>query len=302
MVMASAGVFVVGGRGWGAQVGDLRITAWQRYGHDRLYVNLRDGTAVAYLDRATGRVTVVRPEYRVAANEALAGYVAALPADRPPPRPAPRPLPALDAAHDLALNRPGAALRAKLAAEGPGPLRRAADRLLRRDSPWDSWRKGLAGEQRVGRELRRLRVVASGWRVLHSIALPRGVDIDHLLLGPGGAFSINTKHHEGRTVWVGDDVVKVDHGKPHPYVRKSRSEARRVRRVLEGYCDFDVPVTPVLVFVGVRRLDRAVTQLDVRVYRERDLAALAPTNGVFSGEQVERLYEIARRGSVWREA
>ncbi|MGP9018549.1 nuclease-related domain-containing protein [Streptomyces sp. BR1] len=279
-------------------MGDLRITAWQRYGHDRLYVNLRDGTAVAYLDRTTGRLTVVRPEYRVAANEALAGYVAALPSARPPCRP----LPALDAGEDLALRRPGAALRAKLVREGPGPLRRATDRLLRRDSPWDSWRKGLAGEQRVGRELRRLRSVAPGWHVLHSITLPRGVDIDHLLLGPGGVFSINTKHHDGRTVWVGDDVVKVDHGRPQPYVRKSRSEARRVRRVLEGYCDFDVPVTPVLVFVGVRRLDRAVTQLDVRVYRERDLAALAPTGGVFSGAQVERLYEVARRGSVWGEA
>ncbi|UFR07365.1 NERD domain-containing protein [Streptomyces sp. Go40/10] len=77
------------------------------------------------------------------------------------------------------------------------------------------------------------------------------VDIDHLLIGPGGVFSINTRHHHKRAVRVGDDFVKVDHGKPEPYARKSRAEASRVARVLERYGDFSVPVEPVLVFVGV---------------------------------------------------
>ncbi|WP_308020072.1 nuclease-related domain-containing protein [Streptomyces sp. SP2-10] len=52
------------------------------------------------------------------------------------------------------------------------------------------------------------------------------MDIDHLLIVPGGVFSINTKHHHKRVVWVGDDSVKVDHGKPAPYARKSRAEAK----------------------------------------------------------------------------
>ncbi|MFF6784538.1 nuclease-related domain-containing protein [Streptomyces sp. NPDC012510] len=29
-----------------------------------------------------------------------------------------------------------------------------------------------------------------GWWVLHSIPLPRNVDLDHLLIGPGGVFSV----------------------------------------------------------------------------------------------------------------
>ncbi|MFF4287034.1 nuclease-related domain-containing protein [Streptomyces sp. NPDC001633] len=176
-------------------------------------------------------------------------------------------LPPLTPADDLAVNPPGRALRDLLAESGPGLMERVVSRLLRRPSEWDSWRKGLAGERRVGAELNRLG--RHGWRVLHSVPLANKVDIDHLLIGPGGVFSINTKHHHQRAVWVGDDSVKVDHGKPAPYARKSRAEAKRVARVLERYCDFPVPVEPVLVFVGVTELKVVATQLDARVYQER---------------------------------
>ena len=48
----------------------------------------------------------------------------------------------------------------------------------------------------MGAELNRLG--RHGWRVLHSIRLANRVDIDHLPIGPGGVFSINTKHHHKR--------------------------------------------------------------------------------------------------------
>lgn len=63
----------------------------------------------------------------------------------------------------------------------------------------------------MGAELDRL--ARRGWRVLHSIPLANNVDVDHLLIGPGGVFSINTKYHHNKVVWVGDDAVKVNHGK-----------------------------------------------------------------------------------------
>ncbi|MFC4957246.1 nuclease-related domain-containing protein [Streptomyces mauvecolor] len=285
---------------------DLKITVWKRYGHDRLYVNLPNGVAVAFLDRHTGKVTILRAEYRTAATEALVQYLpAAEPAPPPPrssapPRPKVHPLPELSREDDLALWPPGKALRDKLRSEGPGPAKRFVNLLLRRKTEWDSWRKGLAGEKRVGRELRRLS--GDGWLVLHSVPLPRKVDIDHLLIGPGGVFSINTKRHPDKDVWVGDDMVKVNHGKPQPYLRKSRAEARRVQRVLERYCDFEVPVTPVLVFVDIRHLDKVATLLDVRVYEERAVSALGPLTGVFQPEQVRQLYEAARRKAIWENA
>ncbi|CAM5687224.1 NERD domain-containing protein OS=Streptomyces fumanus OX=67302 GN=GCM10018772_13670 PE=4 SV=1 [Streptomyces fumanus] len=48
---------------------DLTVNPWKRHGKDRLYVNLPDGTAVAWADRATKVVTIKAPKYR---DEALA--------------------------------------------------------------------------------------------------------------------------------------------------------------------------------------------------------------------------------------
>ncbi|MFB7178030.1 nuclease-related domain-containing protein [Streptomyces sp. NPDC056257] len=284
---------------------ELRVTSWKRYGHDRLYVNLPDGTAVAWADRRTGQITFLRTGYGDAVLDALARRAAYVPSDSPDapdaPDPVPGPtLPPLTPENDLASNRPGEELRKRLGETGPGLLGRAVARMLRRGADGDSWRTGLAGERRVGEELDRL--TRRGWRVLHSVPLPRQVDIDHLLIGPGGVFTINTKRHPRKTVWVGDDMVKVNGGKAQPYGIKSRSEAKRARKVLEEHCDFAVPVEPVLVFVDVLKLDVVATQLTIRVYREREVAALAPLAGAFSAPQVEQIYGVARDRRAWLDA
>ncbi|MFF4514313.1 nuclease-related domain-containing protein [Streptomyces mirabilis] len=283
---------------------ELKVTRWQRFGHDRLYANLPDGIAVGWADLKTGDITVLRAEYRddviAVLTKHLPDYLGTVRPVRAPEAEARPTLPRLTPADDLATNPPGESLRLLLTGSGPGLLERAVSRLLRRPTEWDSWRKELAGERRVGAELNRLS--RHGWRVLHSIPLADKVDVDHLLIGPGGVFSINTKHHHKKAVWVGDEAVKVDHGKPAPYARKSRAEAKRVVRVLERYCDFPVPVDPVLVFVGVTDLKVVATQLTVRVYRERQVAALAPLSGVLTAEQVEQVYGVARHRQAWRQA
>ncbi|MEU4926797.1 nuclease-related domain-containing protein [Streptomyces yokosukanensis] len=283
---------------------ELHVTRWKRYGHDRLYANLPDGTAVGWADATTGDITVLQAECRddviAVLTKHLQNLTGPVPPDRAPETQSRPMLPPLTPADDLAVNPPGQSLRDLLAESGPGLMERVVSRLLRRPSEWDSWRKGLAGERRVGAELNRLG--RHGWRVLHSVPLANKVDIDHLLIGPGGVFSINTKHHDKRAVWVGDDSVKVDHGKPAPYARKSRAEAKRVARVLERYCDFPVPVEPVLVFVGVTELKVVATQLDVRVYQERQVSALAPLSGVLTADQVEQVYSVARHRQAWSKA
>ncbi|MFD8370150.1 nuclease-related domain-containing protein [Streptomyces sp. NPDC059688] len=283
---------------------ELHVTRWKRYGHDRLYANLPDGTAVGWVDVTTRDITILRAEYRDDVIALLAKHLQSLteavPPDRAPEAQARPMLPPLTPADDLAANPPGQSLRDLLAESGPGLMERVVSRLLRRPTEWDSWRKGLAGERRVGAELNRLG--RHGWRVLHSVPLANKVDIDHLLIGPGGVFSINTKHHHKRAVWVGDDSVKVDHGKPAPYARKSRAEAKRVGRVLERYCDFPVSVEPVLVFVGVTELKVVATQLDVRVYQERQVSALVPLFGVLTADQVEQVYGVARHRQAWAQA
>ncbi|MEW2302317.1 nuclease-related domain-containing protein [Streptomyces sp. NPDC006655] len=135
------------------------------------------------------------------------------------------------------------------AGRGPSTAQRLRSKLLRQPSEWDTWYAGLEGERRVGRELERLS--SFGWRVLHSVEKINGGDIDHLLIGPGGVFTINTKTHRDASVWVGDTMAKVNGGEPRPYSAASNAEASYVRGVLGRYCDFAVPVEPALVFVGV---------------------------------------------------
>lgn len=282
-------------------MGDLKVTLRNMQGRERLCVELPNGVVVAWLDRTTDEVKVFRKEHEAAAIELLAPYlqdpqgrsVAAQP-------PTPPPLPPLTPVDDLASNRPGETIRNKLATEGPGPVGRLVTWLLRRESEWDSWRTGLVGERRVGAELDRLS--AQGWSALHSILLRNSVDIDHLLIGPGGVFSINTKHYPNRNVWVGNDSVTVDHGPPHPYTRRVRAEARRVQRVLTEYSGGVVDVQPALVFVGVIELDKAPTLDDVHVWRQREVASVGSLNGKLTPEQVNSLYAIARHRRVWADA
>lgn len=187
-------------------------------------------------------------------------------------------------------------MRAKLAELAPGRFARLLSRLGRK-SEADSWRAGLAGERTVGAELKRL--APAGWRVLHSVPLPRDVDIDHLLIGPGGVFTINTKHHRQKRVWVGDTAATVNRGAPQAYVRKSRVEAKRVAGVLEG-AGVRVEVEPVLVFVGAASVEVVPSLLDVRVIRrEREVSALGALGGKLSPAQIEAVYAVARDRRSW---
>ncbi|MGW1670655.1 hypothetical protein [Streptomyces sp. NPDC002324] len=46
-------------------------------------------------------------------------------------------------------------------------------------------------------------------------------------------------------------------------------------------------------------LKAVATQLSVRVYQERQVAALAPLSGVLTAEQVEQVYSVARHQQAW---
>ncbi|MFG2591545.1 NERD domain-containing protein [Streptomyces sp. NPDC048438] len=387
---------------------DLKVTSWQLFGHDRLYVNLPDGTAIGWADRGSGTITVLHPRYRDAVADALARQVPDLPAlvgeetpagpqtppapppaprippmrgmrkrgaaqEAPPvrgpapaveaasavevtpapevvpapevtpvpevvpapevtpvpevvpapevtpvpdpvagPAPAARPepgperrrkpavLPALTPATDLASRRPGAGLREQLGESGTGALVRAATGALRRHKDADPRRGALAGERRVGAELKRL--TRHGWRVLHSVPLPDGTEIGHLLIGPGGVFAVSTDHRPGASVRIGDGTLRTDDGAPQPYELDGQPGARRARAALEAYCAFDVPVQTVLVFTGVTALEVASTPAGVRVCRERQVSVLAPLTGVFTPTQVERVYDVARNREAWLDA
>ncbi|MBU6531395.1 NERD domain-containing protein [Streptomyces sp. A108] len=272
----------------GGRVSGLRVSVWKRYGHDRLYVNQPDGTKVAWLDRRTGSLELLVEEQRDAVLDALAPYLAtsSLPVVHK----------ALRSEDDLVGNRPGDALQRKVDELAPGFWRWVLARMSGRRLEVDSWRTGLAGERRVGVELERL--AWRGWRVLHSIPLAGDVDIDHVLIGPGGAFCVNTKCHRGARVWVGDDSVRIG-GQSYPYVRKSRAEARRASSALTRACGFPVEVQPVLAFVAVAELQVVPSLHDVRVLQERDIATFKHPKAGWGPDKVELVYMAARDRRTW---
>ncbi|ROR91062.1 nuclease-related domain-containing protein [Nocardioides aurantiacus] len=80
--------------------------------------------------------------------------------------------------------------------------------MTARTSPpaWiEQWQQGAFGEQATGKQLKELE--REGWVVLHD--LPRGDgNVDHVLIGPGGVFVLDTKRIDGRVI-VEDGIVTV---------------------------------------------------------------------------------------------
>lgn len=290
----------------------LVVRRWTRYGKDRLYVETSTGERVGWLDRTTGQANLDRPEMASAFEEAVSAYQAAHGTDVPLVGPVDTPTPdrfgyavSVDWT-DLAANRPGQAVRAEAEARLAEMKSRSTfgtflKRALDVKTEERAFRVGAAGEEAVGPRLERL--VDRGWWVLHSIPVgERGSDIDHLLIGPGGVYTVNTKNHPGGRVWVGEHAIRVN-GQPTHYLRNSRFEADRVRKALLRHLGEEVPVRAVLVFLT----GSLVPQVTIKQMPDVLVLDRTEVPGVFkraprrlSPELIARTYEVARRSSTWR--
>jgi nuclease-like protein len=150
-----------------------------------------------------------------------------------------------------------------------------------------AWRRGAAGERRTARLLSPLE--RQGWAVLHDLALPGSrANVDHLVIGPGGVFVIDSKQYRGRLqldlsgwLWHGRYPLA-------PALGAVSFEADQAAQVLT---DADVVVRPIMAIHGAevpwgklvihgvpvvpaRRLPRMLRQLPAVLGPER-VAALA---------------------------
>ncbi|WP_438803060.1 nuclease-related domain-containing protein [Frankia tisae] len=129
------------------------------------------------------------------------------------------------------------------------------------------------------------------------------MDIDHLLIGSGGLFTLNTKNHRGARIWVGDRAATVNGGRPHWYVEKSRKEANRASVALSGACGFPVAVAGVLVFVEADTLAVEPSLKDVYATHHDLIAdAFDTLTGVWQPADIEAIYASARRRRTWHDA
>jgi hypothetical protein len=147
-------------------------------------------------------------------------------------------------------------LQVQADAESADASLRRSDSVTLHENAW-SWFTGAMGEIEVGRLLTQL---GPEWFVRHAVPIGAGTkDVDHLVIGPGGVFAINTKHHAGASVWVGDFVLRVNNANTH-HLKAAQSDAADVARRLSGKVGFAVPVTSVVVVVGAKSIvDRRAT-------------------------------------------
>jgi hypothetical protein len=122
-------------------------------------------------------------------------------------------------------------------------------RLRFRPSPEAvAWRRGSAGERCTARLLDPLE--RHGWAVLHDLAVPGSTaNLDHLAIGPGGVFVIDSKQYRGRLRL--DAVGKLWHGRYPlaPTLRAVSWEADQAAQVLP---DPGMAVVPIVVVHGAQ--------------------------------------------------
>lgn len=112
---------------------------------------------------------------------------------------------------------------------------------------------GIRGERHVGRMLNSLGDL--GYTAFHDIP-GDGFNVDHVLVGPGGVFAIETKTrmmpHGRRGVvdYDGKRVLVGGHAPDRDPVAQAQASADHIRDVLKSMTSRDVFVRPVVLFPG----------------------------------------------------
>ena len=129
-------------------------------------------------------------------------------------------------------------------------------------SAWRVWRvrrklhalnQGIEGEKAVGQFLERLR--SAGYDVFHDIVAP-GFNVDHVLIGPAGVFSIETKtwskpaRGDARIQYDGERLTINGHPPDRDPVMQAKAQATWLRNQLAESTGRTLDVRPVVLFPG----------------------------------------------------
>jgi len=209
-----------------------------------------------------------------------------------------RAVPGSETPTDLRMRPPGASVIGEcLRRQAASPPRSRLAATFGR-SPLSSlarpWYLGALGEIAVGRLLDG---VGPGWSVLHAVPVGcPGADIDHLLIGPAGVFTVTTLMHEGghRRARDRDPLYTAGVG------RRAAAEAARATRLLSAAAHLPIGVRALAVTVGARSLPDHGPHEGVLVLRDRDLTRwLRSAPEVWGAGDVARVSSIAARPATW---
>lgn len=114
-------------------------------------------------------------------------------------------------------------------------------------------RQGIEGEKAVGQFLERLR--EQGYQVFHDL-VGEGFNVDHVLIGPAGVFSIETKtwskpqRGDARIVYDGNTLTVAGREPDRDPLVQARAQAHWLRGLLSDSTGRRMEVQPVVVFPG----------------------------------------------------
>jgi hypothetical protein len=164
-----------------------------------------------------------------------------------------------------------------------------------------AWRLGADGEQLVAAELSEVARRRPAWTAIHGIPVSsRGADIDHLVIGPGGIFTVNTKHHPDADIWVDGETLIVN-GSRTDHIRNARDEAERATRLLSTAVGRPVVVQGLVVTVNAAMFTtRQPPEPGVSVlYRSQLADWLLRLGPVLDQDLLNRIWGMARRSTTW---
>jgi len=302
---------------------DATAGRWRKYGNDRLYVTGPAGEKLGWHDLVTGEDHIEAPDATEAFRSAVSAWRAADDASpvvesapsavvevvepqlTPPSDPAGPDSPVVCEApewEDLASRRAGAMAREQaIALKQAAPVRTLLARVLKVHTDERAWRIGADGEEKVAARLEKLVKKDPRWKFLNAIPVgENGSDIDHLVIGPGGVFTLNSKHHPGGRIWIRGNGFRVN-GTQLPYIRNSRHEAARASRYLSTVCGFTVEAAGIVVPVGADSITIKEAPADVYVINRMALVSwLRRRPEVLDDGVVLAIFEAARRSTTWR--
>lgn len=161
-------------------------------------------------------------------------------------------------------------------------------------------RAGVGASEQVTVRLDRL---GPQWRVLHAVPVgSRGTEIDHLVVGPGGVFTVHVERQVQGRVRVRGDHVSVD-GRYRPYVPQARAQARRAAALLSAAGGRLVTVTGLVVPADVGDLEVDSEPADVGVVGARRVHSwLKARSPVLGPTHTADVWTLARRTGTWQPA
>jgi hypothetical protein len=157
--------------------------------------------------------------------------------------------------------------------------------------------RGALGELLVGDTVDHL---GPSWDVLHAVpADANNYEIDHLVIGPPGVFTILTQNHSGQEVVVDGETILVA-GRRDDQARTARFEAESAAALLSSAAGRPVLVQPIIVSVNPKRLLVRNQPSGISIVSSRELERFfARLERQLDGPEVAFVSDVADRPTTW---